>query len=89
MLALALLLSQPQALTMASSGSKLIINSGLRAVAHLNSSKLPTELAKSSAALLSSAPSGGKHELPDLPYDYSALERKNSCVFLHVGLIVY
>jgi len=50
------------------------MNSALRAAAHVNSSKLPTELAKSSAAFLSSSPSGGKHTLPDLPYDYNALE---------------
>ena len=28
------------------------------------------------SAYLSSAPSGGKHELPDLKYDYGALERE-------------
>jgi hypothetical protein len=48
----------------------------LRAAAvNLNSSKIPTELAKSSAAFLSAAPSGGKHTLPDLSYDYGALAR--------------
>jgi len=41
---------------------------------HLRSSNIKTDLAKSSAALLSSAPSGGKHTLPDLPYDYATLE---------------
>lgn len=59
---------------MASSGSKFLANSALRAAVNLRSSKLPTEIAKSSAALLSSAPSGGKHTLPDLAYDYGALE---------------
>jgi hypothetical protein len=62
--------------TMASNGSKLILNSALRAAVHVNSSKLPSEFLKSSAAFLSAAPSGGKHVLPDLPYDYSALERE-------------
>jgi Fe-Mn family superoxide dismutase len=52
---------------------KIILNSGLRAAVNLGSSKLPTEVAKSSAALLSSV-SGTKHTLPDLPYDYNALE---------------
>jgi Fe-Mn family superoxide dismutase len=60
---------------MALSGSKLLVSSALRAAANLNSSKIPSELAKSSAAFLSSAPSGGKVFLPDLPYDYGALER--------------
>lgn len=59
-----------------STGSNLIAKCALRAVANVNSSKLPKELAKSSAAFLSSAPSGGKHTLPDLAYDYNALERK-------------
>lgn len=46
----------------------------LRAALNLQSSKIPEQLAKSSAAFLSSAPSGGKHTLPDLSYDYAALE---------------
>lgn len=53
---------------------KLIIDSSLRAATHLRSSTLPKELSKAAAAMLSSAPSGGKHTLPDLPYDYNALE---------------
>lgn len=61
--------------TMASSGSKLLVGPALRAAVNLNSSKIPTELSKSSAAFLSSAPSGGLVSLPDLPYDYAALER--------------
>jgi len=52
---------------------KVIIDSALRAAVHLRSSKLPSEVAKSSAALLSSL-SGSKHTLPDLSYDYNALE---------------
>lgn len=56
-------------------GSKLIFDSALRAAAHLRSSKVPTEVAKSSAALFS-AYGGAKQILPDLPYDYGALERK-------------
>jgi hypothetical protein len=58
-----------------SGSSKLIVDSALRAAAHLRSSKVPTEVAKSSAALFS-AYGGAKHTLPDLPYDYNALERK-------------
>ena len=57
------------------SGKKLIIDSALRAAVNLQSSKLPTEVAKTSAALLSSLAGSGKPAvLPDLPYDYSALE---------------
>jgi Fe-Mn family superoxide dismutase len=41
---------------------------------HVNSSKLPKELIKSSQAWFTAAPSGGVHSLPDLPYDYNALE---------------
>jgi hypothetical protein len=54
---------------------KIILDSALRAAVNLQSSKLPTEVAKSSAALLSSL-STNKIALPDLPYDYNALERK-------------
>ena len=56
------------------SGINLVLNSALRAATHVNSSKLPKELIKSSASFLSSAPTGGKHTLPDLPYDYDALD---------------
>ena len=54
--------------------AKQIISPALRAAVHVRSSKLNTELSKSAAAYLSSAPAGGKHALPDLPYDYAALE---------------
>ena len=54
--------------------SKLIIDSALRAAVNLQSSKIPSTVAKSSAALLSSVTSGGVAALPDLPYDYNALE---------------
>lgn len=54
------------------SGSKLILDTALCAAAHLRSSRLPSQVAKSGAAFLSS--SGGKHTLPDLSYDYGALE---------------
>jgi superoxide dismutase, Fe-Mn family len=55
--------------------SKLIIDSALRAAVNLQSSKIPSTIAKSSAALLSSvSSSGGVAALPDLPYDYNALE---------------
>jgi Fe-Mn family superoxide dismutase len=53
---------------------KLIIDSAIRAAAHVRSSHLPKDVSKAAAAMLSSAPSGGKHALPDLPYDYNALE---------------
>ena len=53
---------------------KIFIDSALRAAAHVRSSQLPKETSKMAAAMLSSAPSGGKHALPDLPYDYNALE---------------
>mmetsp|Transcript_41244 Transcript_41244/g.86578 ORF Transcript_41244/g.86578 Transcript_41244/m.86578 type:complete len:242 (-) Transcript_41244:250-975(-) len=54
--------------------AKQIITPALRAAVHVRSSKLTPELTKSAAAYLSSAPSGGTHALPDLPYDYAALE---------------
>jgi Fe-Mn family superoxide dismutase len=54
--------------------TKQIISSALRAAVHVRSSKLNVEVSKSAAAFLSSAPSGGKHALPSLPYDYGALE---------------
>ena len=54
--------------------SKLLIDSALRAAANVRSSTMPKEVSKMAAAMLSSAPSGGKHTLPDLPYDYNALE---------------
>ena len=63
---------------MSFAGSKVILSSALRAVVNVNSSQLPLQIGKSSAAFLSSAPSGGKHSLPDLPYDYAALSREYS-----------
>lgn len=62
-------------------GSKLIVDKALRAAISLGSSKIPSELAKSSAAFLSSG--GTKVTLPDLPYDYNALDRKYSSHDLH------
>ena len=62
--------------------SKLVIDSALRAAVNLQSSKLPSEVAKSSAALLSSL-AGNKATLPDLAYDYNALERKSSQILVH------
>jgi len=59
---------------MASTTGKKLITPALKAVVNLNSAKIPTEILKSSVALLSSAPAGGKHTLPDLKYDYGALE---------------
>ncbi len=63
------------------SGGKLIIDSALRAAAHVRSSQLPKDVSKAAAAMLSSAPSGGKHTLPDLAYDYNAIERKYGIPF--------
>jgi len=54
--------------------SKIIVNSALKAAYNLRSELIPKHASKLSTALLSSAPSGGKHILPDLPYDYNALE---------------
>jgi hypothetical protein len=54
--------------------SNLIVGSALRAAANLRSSTIPTQLANSSAALFS-AYGGAAQTLPDLPYDYGALER--------------
>jgi Fe-Mn family superoxide dismutase len=56
------------------SGSKIIVDSALRAAVNLRSSKIPTELAKSSAALFSAYGGAKKHELPTLTYDYASLE---------------
>jgi len=55
------------------SGGKIILDKALRAAVNLPSAKLPSEVAKSSAALFS-ALSGTKFALPDLAYDYNALE---------------
>mmetsp|Transcript_112314 Transcript_112314/g.324429 ORF Transcript_112314/g.324429 Transcript_112314/m.324429 type:complete len:241 (-) Transcript_112314:176-898(-) len=56
-------------------GSKVILDSALRAAVHLPSSKIPSTVAKNSTALLSSLAGSGKPAaLPDLPYDYNALE---------------
>jgi superoxide dismutase, Fe-Mn family len=55
------------------SAKKIVGNTALRAAVNLHSSKLPTELTKSSTALFS-ALSGVKATLPDLTYDYNALE---------------
>lgn len=46
----------------------------LRYAVNLRSSNIPTEISSCSEAFLSSAPSGGKYTLPDLKYDYAALE---------------
>lgn len=54
--------------------AKQIITPALRAAVNLHSSKLSPTIAKSANAYLSSAPTGGKHVLPDLSYDYAALE---------------
>ena len=52
----------------------LFIESTIRAAVHVGSSKLPSKVAKSSAALFT-AFGGSKPTLPDLAYDYGALAR--------------
>jgi len=51
-----------------------LFSSALRTAVNLQPSKLPKEISKSSQAWLAAAPSSGTHTLPDLPYDYNALE---------------
>ena len=60
--------------TIKMTSSKIIIDSALRAAANVRSSTMPKEITKKAVAMLSSAPSGGKHTLPDLSYDYNAIE---------------
>jgi hypothetical protein len=55
------------------SGGKIILDKALRSAVNLSSSKLPSEVAKTSAKLFS-ALSGTKFVLPDLAFDYNALE---------------
>jgi Fe-Mn family superoxide dismutase len=52
---------------------KIILENGLKAAVNVGSSKLPSEVLKSSTALLSSL-AAKPHVLPDLSYDYDALE---------------
>ena len=54
-------------------GSKVILEKAIRSAVNLSSSKLPQEVAKSSTALLSGL-SDTSFVLPDLAYDYDALE---------------
>lgn len=54
--------------------SGLIIESAIRAAVHVGSSKVPSKIAKSSAALFT-AFGGSKPTLPDLSFDYGALAR--------------
>ena len=63
--------------------SSKLISPALRAALNLHSSKLPAATSQLASAHLSSAPSGGKHELPGLKYDYGALERK-----LHIQVVL-
>lgn len=57
-----------------SGSSKIILNKALRAAVNLPSSKLPSEVAKSSTKLFSNLSEGIEFVLPDLAYDYNALE---------------
>lgn len=52
---------------------KIIIENGLKAAVNVGSSKLPKEVLKNSTALLSSL-AAKTPVLPDLSYDYDALE---------------
>ena len=56
--------------------SKKILDPLIRISTHVRSSTLSHELKTSACALLSSTPTSGKHTLPNLPYDYNALERE-------------
>jgi len=61
-----------------------VAGAGLRVATHLRSSKIPTEVLKTSTSYLSAAPSGGKHVLPDLPYAYDALEPCISATIMNI-----
>lgn len=69
--------------------NKKILDAALRAAVNVRSSTLPSEIAKSSAALFS-AYGGAQHSLPDLAYDYDALQRKLVVIldYLHLLLLV-
>jgi len=56
------------------SNKKLFLDPLTRISTHIRSSTLSHELKTSACALLSSTPTSGKHTLPNLPYDYNALE---------------
>ena len=69
-----LLHHHPKTIIASMSTTSKLINPALRAAANLRSSTMPEKVTKTAAAYLSAAPSGGAHTLPDLPYDYNALE---------------
>lgn len=54
---------------------KKTLDAALRSAVNLRSSTLPSDVLRSSTALFS-AYGGASHTLPDLAYDYNALERK-------------
>ena len=56
-------------------GGKKVLDAALRAAVNVRSSTLPKEIAQTSAALFS-AYGGAQQTLPDLSYDYNALERE-------------
>lgn len=64
--------------------SKLILDSAIRSAVNLQSSKIPSSVARSSAAWLSSVSAGGAATLPDLPYDYNALEPAISAEIMEI-----
>lgn len=55
---------------------KIIVDAALRAAVNVRSSTIPSAIAKTSSALLSSLASTPA-KLPDLAYDYNALERES------------
>jgi len=64
---------------------KVLLDSALRAAVNLQSSTIPTQLARTSTAFLSSAAAGGPTAtLPDLSYDYNALEPAISAEIMEI-----
>jgi hypothetical protein len=56
-------------------GKKIVVDTALRAAVNLRSSALPSQIIKTSSALFS-AYGGAQQALPDLAYDYDALQRE-------------
>ena len=68
---------------------KIIVDAALRAAVNVRSSTIPSGVAKTSSALLSSLASTPA-KLPDLAYDYNALERESiQVMFCLVCVIAY
>jgi hypothetical protein len=60
-------------------GQKKVVDTALRAAVNLRSSALPSQIIKTSTALFS-AYGGAQHALPDLAFDYDALQRESSSI---------